>query len=233
MRSLQCLPRLPDTPGVHSARQLRSRNRPDAAPQATLSEVFAETATDAAVTGFVCAQLPRGDKPVLWVQDRLSLREAGRPYLAGLPHPLSILHVTVSKPADVLWTLEEGLHCAGIAAVLGEIWGDPPVLDFTASKRLALRAEAQARPAWLIRRAAHPNLSAARMRWRVASLPAMGVEHDPRAPGTPQWRADLFRARWQPPGSWVARPGGDGLVLDHPVLADTAGTAQPSRTLSG
>lgn len=217
---LQCLPSLSDHQGLKTAHQLRSHNQPDRDPIATLSEVFADVATDAGVTGFACAHFTPSDKPVLWIQDRLSLREAGRPYLAGLPVAVPIVHVTVSKPADVLWSMEEGLRCAGLSAVLGEVWGDPGVLDFTATKRLALRSEAQRLPTWLIRRAASPNLSAARMRWQVASLPSLGVTHDMRAPGAPQWRATLFRARWQAPGSWVVRHDAQGLHFDHPTLHD-------------
>lgn len=194
---------------------LRDRNAPDRSDNPTLSEVFSDTVIDGAATGFVCAQLGPQDKPVLWVQDRVSRREGGRPYLAGLPHPLKIMHVSVARPVDVLWAMEEGLRCHGLCAVLGEIWGDPACLDFTATKRLALRAEAQARPAILLRRAAQPNLSAARLRWRLSSLPAAGDAHDLRAPGAPLWRAELFRARWRDPGAWVARPGPEGLILDH------------------
>lgn len=200
---------------LSSSALLRDRNAPDRADVPTLSEVFADTVIDGAVTGFVCAQLGAPHTPILWIQDRLSRRESGRPCLAGLPAPLKIIHVDVSKPVDVLWAMEEGLRCTGLAAVLGEIWGDPPALDFTATKRLALRAEAQGRPAILVRRAGHPNLSAARLRWRVGSLPALADPDDLRAPGQPLWRADLFRARWRDPGSWVARQGPDGLLLDH------------------
>ena len=221
---MQCIPSLTEQTGLSSAGQLRARNR-DAPAMATLTEVFADTVTDASVTGFMCAHLRGISKPVLWVQDRLSLREAGRPYLPGLPVPLQILHVTVSKPADVLWTMEEGLRCAGIDAVLGEIWGDPAVLDFTATKRLALRAEAQNIPTWLIRRAAQANLSAARLRWRVEALPSLPVVGDQRAPGQAQWRAELFRARWQAPGAWVARYDDTGLQLEHPVHADAPALA--------
>ena len=53
---------------------------PQAEPApAMLSEVFAGTPMDGAVTGFVLAQLGPGGKPVLWVQDRMSRLEAGRP----------------------------------------------------------------------------------------------------------------------------------------------------------
>ena len=199
------------TPGA----RLRDRNAPDRADLPTLSEVFAETATDGAVTGFVCAQLAQADKPVLWVQDHVSRREAGRPYLAGLPAGLRVIHVQVSRPVDALWAMEEALGCDGLSAVLGEVWGDPPALDFTATKRLALRAEARALPCFLIRRAASANLSAARLRWRVSSLPARLHPDDPRAPGDPLWRAELFRARWRNPGEWVASHDAGGLHLDH------------------
>ena len=47
--------------------------------------------------------------------------------------------------ADALWAMEQALGCADLAAVVGEVWGDPAALDFTATKRLALRAEASGR----------------------------------------------------------------------------------------
>lgn len=169
----------------------------------TLSEVFAPGSRDGAPTGFVLAQVARDGLPVLWVQDRLTRQEAGSPYLPGLRHP--ILRVDLSRPRDVLIAIEEGLRCGALAAVVGEIWGEAPALDFTASRRLALRAEAGGRACWLIRRAASAGLSAARARWRIASLPAPPASDDPSAPGDPLWRADLFRARAMPPASWVLR----------------------------
>lgn len=178
--------------------------RPEMDPSGpTLSEVFATVATDAAAPGFVMAHLPREARPILWIQDRLSQRETGRPYLAGLADPPEILFLTVSRAVDVLWAMEQGLGCAALAAVVGEVWGDAPALDFTATKRLALRAEAHATPGWLLRRAASPDLSAARARWRLCSAPSDSNPFDPRAPGSPRWQAELFRARWQVPGTWV------------------------------
>ena len=190
---------------------------------ATLSEVFCPIATDGAAIGFVLAVLDMHkharEKPLLWVQDRLSRRETGRPYLAGMTRPMQVIAVDVSRPIDVLWAMEEGLRCPALAGVIGEVWGDPPALDFTATKRLAMRAETHGVPAFLIRRAAHPNLSAARLRWNISSLPSRAYPHDQRAPGAPMWRADLFRARWQTPGDWVAHHDGEKLVLDHGVEA--------------
>ncbi len=193
---------------------LRDRAR-GPAPEATLAEVFSDHVTDGAAVGFVVSHFKPNDKPVLWVQDRVSRRETGHPYLAGLPVPLDVIYVDVSKPSDLLWAMEEGLRCSDISGVIGEIWGDPPALDFTASKRLALRAESQNIPAWLIRRAGHANLSAARLRWRVNGLPSLNHPYDAQAPGQAQWQAELFRARWQTPGTWVAHHDGQMLQFDH------------------
>ncbi len=182
-----------------------------------LSEVFSATGACAVPAGFVLAQLPQGafsGRPVLWIQDRLSLREAGRPYLGGSPEGLRILRVAVSRPVDALWAMEEGLGCDGLAAVVGEVWGDPPAVDFTATKRLAMRAEAQGRPAWLIRRAASPDLSAARRRWRLGPLPSFPHEDDLQAPGQPRWAAELFRTRTGQPGRWQLTPEAGGLQAE-------------------
>ncbi|MGJ8623177.1 MAG: ImuA family protein [Yoonia sp.] len=170
----------------------------------TLSEAFPAASADPSAVAFALSRLPRTDAPVLWVQDRLSRRQAGRPMLAGLPVQRPIIMVDLSRAADVLWAMEDGLRCRALAAVIGEVWGDPAVLDFTATKRLAMRAEAADVSCWLIRHAASPDLSAARDRWRIASLPSAPHPHDTQAPGAPRWALDLFRSRRRPPGQWVA-----------------------------
>ena len=185
-------------------KSLAGQGRATAPDAPTLAEVFSRTAPDAAATGFVLARLPRSDAPILWVQDRLSRQEAGRPSLAGIGTARPIIMVHLSRAADVLWALEDGLRCRALGAVIGEIWGDPPALDFTATKRLALRAEAGQVPCWLIRRAASPDLSAARDRWRIGSVPSAPHPYDAQAPGAPRWALDLFRSRRVKPGQWVA-----------------------------
>ena len=170
----------------------------------TLSEAFPASPTDASAVAFALSRLPRTHAPILWVQDRLSRKEAGRPMLAGLPADHPIIMVDLSRAADVLWAMEDGLRCRSLSAVIGEVWGDPPALDFTATKRLAMRAEAADVSCWLIRRAASPDLSAARDRWRIASLPSAPHPYDPQAPGAARWSLDLFRSRRTQPGQWVA-----------------------------
>lgn len=189
----------------------------DADSQPTLRELFSDRVTDGAALGFMLAQIDPAKGPILWISDRLSRKEAGVICLAGLPQGLDILRVDVSRPVDVLWAMEQGLTCRTLGGVVGEVWGDPPQLDFTASKRLALRSEAHSVPAWLLRRAGHANLSAARARWRVASLASLPNPYDMHAPGQPLWQADLFRSRWGTPGDWVARVEDGHLHLDHRV----------------
>jgi protein ImuA len=169
-------------------------------PSPTLSELFAAQPRDGGWAGFLLAQLAT-DKPLLWVQDRMAILESGRVYPPGLPGQ-DLIHVETRDARDALWAMEEGVRCAALSAVIGEIWGDPRALDFTATRRLAVACERSGVACWLVRLGGTANLSGARMRWRIASAPSLVNELDPRAPGAPAWDADLFRARGHPPGRW-------------------------------
>ena len=181
------------------------------APQPSLSELFAGHSRDGGWAGFLLAQLAT-DKPLLWVQDRMAILEAGRVHPPGLPTQ-NLIHVEARDARDALWAMEEGIRCAALSAVIGEIWGDPRALDFTATRRLAVAAERSGVAAFLIRLGGHANLSGARMRWRIASAPSLPNELDPRAPGTPVWDAELFRARGAAPGRWIIAHEADRFHL--------------------
>lgn len=168
--------------------------------QPTLSELFAAHPRDGGWAGFLLAQTA-GDKPLLWVQERMAILEAGRVHPPGL-RVQDLIHVEARDARAALWAMEEGLRCAGLSAVIGELWGDPAALDFTATRRLAVAAERSGVPAWLVRLGGSANLSGARMRWRIASRPSLPHPLDPRAPGAAAWDAELFRARGHPPGRW-------------------------------
>lgn len=146
-------------------------------------------------------------RAVLWVQDREALRLTGRPYRPGLPPDMRhrLVHVACDKCEDALFALEEGLRCREIAAVIGEIAGNPGALDFTASRRLSLAAEKHGVPLWLVRLDAGRDLSSARLRWDVRAAPSIRPRWNGQAPGIPAWRAGLFRARVHPPGQWILR----------------------------
>jgi protein ImuA len=179
---------------------------------ATLSELFAPNSRDGGATGFLLAQVPRG-KPLLWVQERMAILETGRIYPPGLGVP-ELIHVAARDARSALWAMEEGLRCSALGAVIGEIWGDPAALDFTATRRLAVAAERNGVAAFLIRPGGHANLSGARMRWRIASAASLPNTLDPKAPGAPAWDAELFRARGFVPSRWVVSHDGTTDRLD-------------------
>jgi protein ImuA len=178
----------------------------------TLSELFASHPRDGGWAGFLLAQVST-DKPLLWVQDRMAILESGRIHPPGLPSQ-NLIHVEARDARDALWAMEEGVRCACLSAVIGELWGDPRTLDFTATRRLAVASERSGTPCWLVRLGGTPNLSGARMRWRIASAQSLPNPLDPRAPGAPVWDAELFRARNSPPGRWSIAYEADRF---HPV----------------
>ncbi|GGD62974.1 hypothetical protein [Croceicoccus mobilis] len=167
------------------------------------------------------------ERAFLWVQDAGAIRAGGRPYVPGLPRDLAhrMVHVAVKTPEDALFALEEGVRCRDLAFVIGEIAGNPRALDFTASRRLVLAAERHRVPLWLVRVDARRDLGAARMRWEVQSAASEPSPWNAEAPGTPNWRAELFRARGLRPGAWWIRPematgGRDGGHTLHASRAD-------------
>ncbi|MCK0168866.1 hypothetical protein MWU52_15030 [Jannaschia sp. S6380] len=178
------------------------------------AEAFSN-ARDGAGTGLVLAQIDavlsarkgQGDGPILWVQDRRAMQEAGLPCLRGIAETgltMPILRVGVRGAAEALWAMEEGLECVALSAVVGEVWGNPKALDFTATKRLSLRAARTGVPVWLLRQDAVADLSVAPDRWRVVPSPSPVNSLDAQAPGAPRWMAELFRTRRRAPGRWVA-----------------------------
>ena len=194
-----------------------------ASPDPTLSELFAASPRDSGWAGLLLATLPRG-RPLLWVQERMAILESGRIYPPGLPTS-DLIHVEARDARAALWAMEEGLRCPSLGAVIGELWGDPASLDFTATRRLAVAAERHGVAAFLIRLGGHANLSGARMRWRIASAPSPPHPLNPRAPGAAAWDAELFRARGLAPGRWRVsdEPGPERRAADPVDLAAAAG----------
>lgn len=190
-----------------------------APPSPTLSELFATSPRDGGWAGFLLAQTAR-EKPLLWVQDRMAIIESGRVYPPGLGD-IELIHVEARDARLALWAMEEGVRCSGLSGVIGELWGDPAALDFTATRRLAVAAERSGVPCWLVRLAGTANLSGARMRWRIASSPSIANPLDPRAPGAPAWDAELFRARGHQPSRWSITHDGTQKGAFH--LAAPAG----------
>jgi protein ImuA len=204
------------------------------APLPLHSEIFAP-ATQGAGAGAALAFLQtalRGNNDeaalleecnVLWVQDARAIKLGGRPYRAGLPEALRhrVIHVAAKTPEDALFAMEEGLRCRDLAAVVGEVAGNPRALDFIASRRLTLTAEKHGVPLLLVRLDAEADLSSARMRWRLASAPSSPPRWNIAAPGRPAWRAQLFRARSHLTGEWILRDEPQGLAAERIPTATT------------
>ena len=193
----------------------------------TLSELFSDRPRDAGWSGFLFHQIDRG-RPLLWVQDRMAILESGRIYPPGLGFA-DLIHVEARDAKSALWAMEEGLRCSALSAVIGELWGDPATLDFTATRRLAVAAERSGVPCWLVRLNGTANLSGARMRWRISSSPSLANVLDPRASGPPVWDAELFRARGLPPGRWTIAHETDAF---HLVAAPGDGALGEGQRLS-
>ena len=142
----------------------------------------------------------------------MAILESGRIYPPGLGGA-EIIHVEARDARDALWAMEEGVRCSALSAVIGEVYGDPAALDFTATRRLAVASERNRVPCWLVRLGGIANLSGARMRWRIASAPSLLNPLDMRAPGLSAWDAELFRARGFPPGRWTVAHEADRFHL--------------------
>ena len=179
--------------GVRASRRLgrlrRLRRLPTPLlPTPTLSELFATHPRDGGWAGFLLAQLDLS-KPLLWVQDRMAILESGRIHPPGLPSQ-DLIHVEARDARDALWAMEEGVRCAALSCVIGELWGDPARARFHRDRRLAVASERSGVPCWLVRLGGNANLSGARMRWRIAiravarSIRSTGERRDCRR-GTP------------------------------------------------
>ncbi|MGB3472220.1 MAG: recA-like protein [Erythrobacter sp.] len=250
-----------DIAALSKARE--SRWRPGLADQPLHSEIFAGT-QDASGAGLALALArdalkaversaastkgapveTQDRRHVLWVQDIRAIQRSGRPYMHGLPADLRerLIHVEAKTPEDALFALEEGLRCRDLACVIGEITGNPRALDFTASRRLSLAAEKHGIALWLVRLEAEPDLSSARMRWRVEAAPSLEPRWNTQAPGLPNWKAELFRARSHAPGQWIlnddqqalhARKPGTQRPFENTQIAQVARPAFPQSALPG
>jgi protein ImuA len=169
---------------------------------------------DGAATGFCVGLLARlldagpepgsgcgGGKPVLWVSPWRDLYAPG--LLAFGLDPGRLIQVRAGAGAagtEVLWAMEEGLRCARLAAVVGEV----DALERGPGRRLQLAAEASGVTAFALRRGLRPaqparaGASAAVTRWRVEAEAGEAGQSLER----PRWRVELLRCRGAAPGQW-------------------------------
>jgi protein ImuA len=175
-----------------------------ASPPGLVHEIYAEDTRDTATAlGFAFGQargLLRPQRPALFfMQLTHEGRQQGLPYGAGLAafglDPQALVVVSVKTVPELLWAVEEALACQAVAAVLAGIGGTPKGLDFTASRRLALRAASARTSLFLLRSGAGREASAAQLRWHVTPALSGEKRFDPQAPGAPRWQVTLEKSR--------------------------------------
>ncbi len=203
-----------------------------------LEEVGAAQPADAAAAlAFALARLAPAADPRPWVMATtpLWLRERGRPFARGLARlgaaPERLIWIRAAKEAEALWALEEALKSGAVGGGLAMV--EQP--SFVTTRRLDFAARAGEARAVLIRAGPALDLSAARMRWRIASALSAKGQFDEAAPGPARIAADLVRRRAGPPGRWILEQddeaGGFRVVpgLAGHGLAD-AGTERAGRS---
>lgn len=149
------------------------------------------------------ANLSDDPRPLLWCRFSGEAREWGRLYghgieALGLPRD-KLLTVTLNRPEALLWTLEEALKCASLAAVIADAG---PAIDLTVTRRLMLAAGQGGTPGLLVFGAPPQGGTAGRTRWVIAARPSAPPPFDEAAPGAPAWDVRLTRCRGGRPGEW-------------------------------
>lgn len=163
-------------------------------------EIYAATRQHVgAATGFASAMALRAarGKPILWVrQDFLDI-ETGILNGSGFAElgldPQRIILVRARDVEGVLRAGEQAARCAELGVVVMEPWGEPKILNFTASRRLSLASVKSGVPIVMLRAAAAHSQSAAATRWSVQSASSRALEAN--APGFPAFELSLLRRR--------------------------------------
>jgi len=154
----------------------------------------------AAATGFALG-LAAQSQAIVWVAEDMALLESGAPYGPGLDlfglAPERLLTVAGGKAGDVLWAMEQALHCRAVGVVIGEVRSASREFDLVATRRLSLAAAAHGALALLLRTAPGTETSTAATRWVV------GAALSPRGIGPPRFNLALTRNRRGPLGTWM------------------------------
>lgn len=153
--------------------------------------------------GLAARLLARRPGPLLWGVPAARGWREGRLYPVGLAafgiDPDRLIQVEVKKTADLLWSLEEALDHPSLAVVVGLLPEGDRLYDFTASRRLAMRAARHGATALLLGAAPVFDMAtAASTRWSIAATASRPVPYAGQAVpglGPPRWQARLVKSR--------------------------------------
>lgn len=168
-----------------------------------LHELFtAEEADAASSAGFATMLACRVEGGIVWLREERAERRGGALFASGLIQagldPNRLILGVLPDPLTVLRAAVDVARCPELALVVIELWGDSRPINLTASRRLALAAEASGVTLLMVRVAAEPRPSAAQTRWKVRSAPSRPLEAN--APGHPTFEVELLRQRGRPAG---------------------------------
>jgi len=171
-------------------------------PGGLLQEVFTDDYRNAGASlGFALAQakaLLSGRRiAVIYLQLATETKSLGLPYGPGLLSagfdPSTLVLVRPANMLELLWAAEEAIACRAVAAVVADISTRHKLLDFTASRRLSLRAAEGGGSMFFLRYGHGREASAAQLRWHLLPAASGQKPYDNRAPGQARWQIRLER----------------------------------------
>lgn len=205
-----------------------------------LHEVRSPLARDiGAATGFALGLAGRameaGDgrrRGIVWVSDPAARVDGGGLFPAGLAqYGLDPSCLTLVEPADLqgaMWAADEAAGCAGLAALVFQIKGNPARFDITATRRLMLRARSSGVLALALRQSGEEEASAAATRWRVNTEISGADEIYQRGVGAMRLSLTLERNRAGRTGQWLLAWNPKVRVFDHAAPHPDRKPANPS-----
>ncbi|HVI49276.1 MAG TPA: hypothetical protein VM802_30705 [Chitinophaga sp.] len=168
-------------------------------PVSAVHEFISHTKEEAAATtGFMTGLLKilMRKGVCLWVStNRLTFPPGLKAF--GIS-PDQVIFVDVPSNKEGLWTIEEGLKCERLSAVVGDISN----LSFVESRRLQLAVEKSHVTGLIHRSSTIPcSNSACVSRWHVQPLESI-IEEGMPGVGYAKWRVELLKIRNGRPGIW-------------------------------
>ncbi len=173
-------------------------------PAGLVQEVFADQTRDGGASlAFALAQsrgLLTSKRPALfYLQLAGDGQTLGLPYGPGLQwfgvDAANLVIVRVADMGELLWAAEEIISCQAVAAVVADVRGSPRLLNFTASRRLSMRASSSRVSLFMLRYGPRQDSSASHLHWRLTPQRSGPHPFDDRGLGAARWRLCLEKGR--------------------------------------
>ncbi|WP_394690948.1 ImuA family protein [Hoeflea sp.] len=181
------------------------------------------------------AKTRRGAGRIVWINDPAARSDGGGLFPAGLAqYGLDPSALTLVEPRDLqgaMWAADEAAGCAGLAAMVFHIRGNPARFDMTATRRLLLRARENGVLALILRQSGEEEATAAVTRWRVQTHASGVDELDQKGVGAMRLSLTLERNRAGCTGHWLLAWNPKTRVFDHAADQPEIRDAPPADSL--